>query len=95
MSTVLDETIENLEKEEEDLNFLQFGIKCWVNMKYSQNDTSITPAEYERLVNKRKTIKAKLKGVLDLKSELIKARNALIPVTVQPETETTEKKDEE
>lgn len=92
MSTVLDETIENLEKEEEDLNFLQFGIKCWVNMKYSQNDTSITPAEYERLVNKRKATKAKLKGVIDLKNELIKARNALIPVTVQPETE---KKDEE
>lgn len=28
MSTALDETIENLEKEEENLNFFQFGIKC-------------------------------------------------------------------
>ena len=92
MSTVLDETIENLEKEAEDLNFLQFGIKCWVNMKY--NDPSMTAEELDRLVNKRKATKAKLKGVLDLKTELIKARNALIPVTVQPETE-TEKKDEE
>lgn len=93
MSTVLDETIENLEKEAEDLNFLQFGIKCWVNMKY--NDPSMTAEELDRLVNKRKTTKAKLKGVLDLKTELIKARNSLIPVTVQPETEATEKKDEE
>lgn len=92
MSTVLDETIENLEKEAEDLNFLQFGIKCWVNMKY--NDPSMTAEELDRLVNKRKVTKAKLKGVLDLKSELIKARNSLIPVTVQPETE-TEKNDEE
>lgn len=90
MSTVLDETIENLEKEAEDLNFLQFGIKCWVNMKY--NDPSMTAEELDRLVNKRKTTKAKLKGVLDLKTELIKARNALIPVTAQPETE---KNDEE
>lgn len=64
-------------------------------MKYSQNDASVTPAECERLVNKRKMVKAKLKGVLNLKSELIKARNALIPVTVQPETESMEKKDEE
>lgn len=93
MSTVLDETIENLEKEAEDLNFLQFGIKCWVNMKY--NDPSMTAEELDRLVNKRKATKAKLKGVLDLKTELIKARNSLIPVTVQPETEATEKKDEE
>lgn len=90
MSTVLDEVIEKLEQEEEDLNFLQFGIKCWVNMKY--NDPSMTAEELDRLVNKRKATKAKLKGVLDLKTELIKARNALIPVTVQPETE---KNDEE
>lgn len=87
MSTVLDETIENLEKEEEDLNFLQFGIKCWVNMKYSQNDTSLTPAEYERLVEKRSAVKQKLRDVKQRKMELIKVRNALIPVTVQPETE--------
>ena len=95
MSTVLDETIENLEKEEEDLNFLQFGIKCWVNMKYSQNDTSITPAEYERLVEKRSAVKQKLKEVKRRKMELINVRNALIPVMAQPETESTEKKDEE
>ena len=83
MSTVLDETIENLEKEAEDLNFLQFGIKCWVNMKY--NDPSMTDEELDeldRLVNKRKMTKAKLKGVLDLKTELIKARNALILETL-------------
>lgn len=93
MSTVLDEVIEKLEQEEEDLNFLQFGIKCWVNMKYSQNDTSVTPAEYERLVEKRKDVKAKLREVYQRKMELIKVRNALIPVTVQPES--TEKKNEE
>jgi len=87
MSTVLDDTIEKLEQEEEDLNFLQFGIKCWVNMKYSQNDTSLTPAEYERLVEKRSAVKQKLKDVKQRKMELIKVRNALIPVTVQPETE--------
>jgi hypothetical protein len=87
MSTVLDEVIEKLEQEEEDLNFLQFGIKCWVNMKYSQNDTSLTPAEYERLVEKRSAVKQKLKDVKQRKMELIKVRNALIPVTVQPETE--------
>lgn len=92
MSTVLDEVIEKLEQEEEDLNFLQFGIKCWVNMKYSQNDTSLTAEEYERLVEKRKDVKAKLREVYQRKMELIKARNALIPVTVQPETE---KKNEE
>lgn len=92
MSTVLDEVIEKLEQEEEDLNFLQFGIKCWVNMKYSQNDTSLTPAEYERLVEKRSDVKAKLRDVKQRKMELIEVRNALIPVTVQPETE---KKDEE
>ena len=95
MSTVLDETIENLEKEEEDLNFLQFGIKAWVNLKYSMNDTSLTPAEYERLVEKRSAVKQKLKEVKQRKMELIKVRNALIPVTVQPETESTEKNDEE
>lgn len=93
MSTVLDEVIEKLEQEEEDLNFLQFGIKCWVNMKYSQNDTSVTPAEYERLVEKRKDVKAKLREVYQRKMELIKVQNALIPVTVQPES--TEKKNEE
>lgn len=92
MSTVLDEVIEKLEQEEEDLNFLQFGIKCWVNMKYSQNDTSLTADEYERLVAKRKDVKAKLREVYQRKMELIKVRNALIPVTVQPETE---KKNEE
>jgi len=87
MSTVLDEVIEKLEQEEEDLNFLQFGIKCWVNLKYSQNDTSLTPDEYERLVQKRSDVKHKMKEVRDRKMELIKVRNALIPVTVQPETE--------
>lgn len=92
MSTVLDEVIEKLEQEEEDLNFLQFGIKCWVNMKYSQNDTSLTPAEYERLVEKRSAVKQKLRDVKQRKMELIKVRNALIPVTAQPETE---KNDEE
>lgn len=93
MSTVLDEVIEKLEREEEDLNFLQFGIKCWVNMKYSQNDTSLTAAEYERLVEKRSAVKHKMKEVRDRKMELIKVRNDLIPVTVQHES--TEKKDEE
>ena len=87
MSTVLDEVIEKLEQEEEDLNFLQFGIKCWVNLKYSQNDNSLTPDEYERLVEKRSAVKQKLKDVKQRKMELIKVRNALIPVTVQPETE--------
>lgn len=93
MSTVLDEVIEKLEQEEEDLNFLQFGIKCWVNMKYSANDNSLTAEEYERLVEKRKDVKAKLREVYQRKMELIKVRNALIPVTVQPES--TEKKNEE
>ena len=88
MSTVLDEVIEKLEQEEEDLNFLQFGIKCWVNLKYSTNDNSLTPAECERLVAKRSAVKQKLKEVIDRKMELIKVRNALIPVTM-------EKKDEE
>ena len=92
MSTVLDETIENLEKEEEDLNFLQFGIKCWVNMKYSQNDKSLTVEESKRLYEKRSAVKQKLKEVKRRKMELINVRNALIPVTVQPETE---KNDEE
>lgn len=93
MSTVLDEVIEKVEQEEEDLNFLQFGIKAWVNLKYSTNDNSLTAAEYERLVAKRSAVKHKLKEVIDRKRELIKVRNALIPVTVQPET--TEKADEE
>ena len=88
MSTVLDEVIEKLEQEEEDLNFIQFGIKCWVNLKYSTNDNSLTAAEYERLVAKRSAVKQKLKEVIDRKMELIKVRNALIPVTM-------EKKDEE
>ena len=92
MSTVLDETIESLEKEEEDLNFLQFGIKCWVNMKYSQNDKSLTAEESKRLFEKRFAVKQKLRDVKQRKMELINVRNALIPVTVQPETE---KKDEE
>lgn len=92
MSTVLDETIANLEQEEEDLNFLQFGIKCWVNMKYSQNDKSLTAEESKRLFEKRSAVKQKLWDVKQRKMELIKVRNALIPVTVQPETE---KKDEE
>lgn len=92
MSTVLDEVIEKLEQEEEDLNFLQFGIKCWVNMKYSQNDTSLTPAESKRLVEKRSAVKQKLRDVKQRKMELIKVRNVLIPVTAQPETE---KNDEE
>lgn len=93
MSTVLDEVIEKLEQEEEDLNFLQFGIKAWVNLKYSMNDNSLTPDEYERLVQKRSDVKHKMKEVRDRKMELIKVRNALIPVTVQPET--TEKGNEE
>ena len=93
MSTVLDEVIEKLEQEEEDLNFLQFGIKAWVNLKYSMNDNSLTPDEYERLVQKRSDVKHKMKEVRDRKMELIKVRNALIPVTVQPET--TEKANEE
>ena len=88
MSTVLDEVIEKLEQEEEDLNFLQFGIKAWVNLKYSMNDNSLTPDEYERLVQKRSATKQKMKEIRDRKMELIKVRNALIPVT-------TEKKDEE
>lgn len=92
MSTVLDETIEKLEQEEEDLNFLQFGIKCWVNMKYSQNDKSLTAEESKRLFEKRFAVKQKLRDVKQRKMELIKFRNALIPVTVQPETE---KNDEE
>ena len=87
MSTVLDEVIEKLEQEEEDLNFLQFGIKCWVNLKYSMNDNSLTPDEYERLVQKRSDVKHKMKEVRDRKMELIKVRNELIQVTVQPETE--------
>lgn len=87
MSTVLDEVIEKLEQEEEDLNFLQFGIKAWVNLKYSMNDNGLTPDEYERLVQKRSDVKHKMKEVRDRKMELIKVRNELIQVTVQPETE--------
>lgn len=93
MSTVLDKVIEKLEQEEEDLNFLQFGIKCWVNMKYSANDKNLTAAEYERLFEKRRDVKAKIREVYQRKMELIKVRNSLIPVTVQPES--TEKKNEE
>lgn len=87
MSTVLDETIEKLEQEEEDLNFLQFGIKAWVNLKYSMNDNSLTPDEYERLVQKRSDAKQKMKEIRDRKMELIKVRNALIPVTTEKANE--------